>query len=83
VVWIAMVLATLLFGAVHLPQAAELGGALPASVVAYVLLGNGLGGLVFGWLYWKRGLLAAATAHFTVDVVLYVVAPTIALLAAA
>ena len=48
VVWIAMVLATLLFGALHLPQAAELEGTLPASLVAYVLLGNGFGGLVFG-----------------------------------
>jgi membrane protease YdiL (CAAX protease family) len=83
VVWTAMVLATLLFGAVHLPQAAEFGGALPASLVAYVLLGNGLGGLVFGWLYWKRGLLTAVTAHFAADVVLYVIAPTVALLASA
>lgn len=81
VVWSAMVLATLLFGVVHLPQAAALGGALPASLVAFVLLGNGLGGMVFGWLYWKRGLLAATTAHFATDIVLYVVAPAIALLA--
>ncbi len=76
VVWTAMVVATLLFGSVHLPQTAELlGGGLPASLVAYTLLGNGLGGVVFGWLYWKRGLLAAVTAHFATDVVLYVVAP--------
>src|SRR3712207_2694228 len=78
VVWTAMVVATLLFGSVHLPQAAELlGGSLPASLVAYTLLGNGLGGVVFGWLYWKRGLLAAVTAHFAADVVLYVVAPAL------
>lgn len=78
VVWTAMVVATLLFGSVHLPQTAELlGGGLPASLVAYTLLGNGLGGVVFGWLYWKRGLLAAVTAHFATDVVLYVVAPAL------
>jgi membrane protease YdiL (CAAX protease family) len=64
VVWTAMVLATLSFGVVHLPQAAALGGGLPASLVASILLGNCLGGVVFGWLYWKRGLLAAVTAHF-------------------
>ena len=79
VVWAAMALATLLFGAVHLPQAASLAGGLPASVVAFVLLGNGIGGMVFGWLYWRRGLVAAVTAHFVVDVVLYVVAPAIGL----
>ena len=77
VVWTAMVLATLLFGAVHLPHAAALGGGLPASLKAFVLLGNGLGGLVFGWLYWKRGLLAAVTAHFAVDLVLHAIAPNI------
>jgi hypothetical protein len=77
VLWTAMVLATLLFGAVHLPQAAALGGGLPASLVAFVLLGNGLGGVVFGWLYWKRGLVAAVTAHFAADIVLHVIAPAI------
>lgn len=73
VVWTAMVLATLLFGAVHLPQAAALGGGLPASLVAYVLLANGLGGMAFGWLYWKRGLVAAMVAHVSADIFLYVV----------
>jgi hypothetical protein len=77
VVWTAMVLATLLFGVVHLPQAAEIGGGLPASLVAYVMLGNALGGMVFGWLYWKRGLVAAVTAHFAADIVLHVIAPAI------
>lgn len=42
--------------------------------MAHAMLGNGLGGLVFGWLYWKRGLVAA---HFATDVVLYVVAPAV------
>jgi membrane protease YdiL (CAAX protease family) len=77
VVWTAMVLATLLFGVVHLPQAAALGGGLPASLVASVLLGNYLGGVVFGWLYWKRGLLAAVSAHFAANIVLHVIAPVI------
>lgn len=72
-----MVLAPLLFGAAHLPQAAALGGVLPASLVAFVLLGNGIGGTVFGWLYWKRGLVAAVTAHVAADIVMYVIAPAV------
>lgn len=76
VVWVANLLATLAFGAMHLPQAQGLfGGHLPGSAIAYVLLLNGLGGLVFGWLYWRRGLLAAMVAHFSCDVVLHVIAP--------
>ena len=81
VVWAAIALAALLFGAVHLPQAAALGGGLSATLVASVLLGNGLIGMAFGWLYWRRGLLAAVTAHLATGVALYVVAPAIALLA--
>lgn len=79
VTWTAIVLTTLLFGAIHLPQAAALGGGLPAVLVAYVLLANGVGGVVFGWLYWKRGLVAAVAAHFAADIVIYVVAPAIGL----
>lgn len=78
VVWTAIVLAALLFGAIHLVQpAAEIGGGLSASLVAFVLLANGLGGVIFGWLYWKRGLVAAVAAHFAADIVIHVVAPAI------
>jgi membrane protease YdiL (CAAX protease family) len=44
-------------------------------VIVRALLLNGIGGIVFGWLYWKRGLLAAMLAHFSADVVLHVVVP--------
>jgi membrane protease YdiL (CAAX protease family) len=33
---------------------------------------NSLAGLVFGWLYWRRGLKAAMVAHFSADLVLHV-----------
>lgn len=77
IVWTSIVAVALLFGAVHLPQAAAIGGGLPASLVAYILLANGLGGAAFGWLYWKWGLLAAVTAHFATDIVVLVIVPTI------
>jgi hypothetical protein len=60
-----------LFGTAHLPQAAAIRCGLSASLVAVVLLGNGPGGMVFGWLYWKRGLLAAVSAHFAADIALH------------
>jgi len=72
--WAAIITAALLFGAAHLPAAAHIWG-LDASVVARTLLLNGIGGLVFGWLYWKRGIEMAMLAHFATDVVLHVVAP--------
>ena len=74
VFWAANVLAALLFGAGHLPTAASLTRLTPA-VIGIILLLNGIGGLVFGWLYWQHGLLAAIAAHFTGDMVLHVIAP--------
>ena len=39
------------------------------------MLLNGVGGMLFGWLYWKHGLMAAMLAHFSADIVLHVAVP--------
>ena len=72
--YIAIVLAALLFGALHLPAAAHI-WPLDAIVVTRVILLNALAGLVFGWLYWKQGLESAMLAHFSADLVLHVLTP--------
>ena len=74
VLWAAIVLAALLFGAGHLPAAAKI-WPLDAVVVARTLLLNGVGGIVFGWLYWRQGFESAVVAHFSADLVLHVAAP--------
>jgi membrane protease YdiL (CAAX protease family) len=51
-------------------------------VITCALLLNGLGGLAFGWFYWKQGLESAMTAHFSADVVLHVITPLAATLVA-
>ena len=73
----AIVIAALLFGVGHLPMAAQL-VPLTTAIVAKVIVYNALGGLVFGWLYWKRGLEHAMLAHFCADLVVHVVAPLLA-----
>ena len=72
--WAANAIAALLFGALHLPQADLIAG-ISVPVVAFVLIGNGIAGLAFGWLYWKYGLISAMVAHFSTDIVLHVIAP--------
>jgi len=74
VFWIAIILAALLFGVAHLPAAARI---WPLDLVVYskIVLLNGIGGLVFGWLFWKQGLESAMLAHFSADLILHVVAP--------
>lgn len=75
--WCAILGAALLFGAGHLPAAAQI-WPLQAIVVVRVLLLNALAGVVFGWLYWKRGIEVAMLAHFAADIVLHVLAPLVA-----
>jgi hypothetical protein len=55
--------AALLFGLGHLPAVVAMGGKLSTAVVAYVVVGNTLPGIVFGVLYWRWGLEAAILAH--------------------
>jgi len=52
----AIVLAALAFGAAHLPAAARV-FPLDAMVVFRTLVLNALGGLAFGWLFYRHGLV--------------------------
>lgn len=70
VLWGAVVVAALLFGAGHLPAAsAAFGGLTPVLTLRTVLL-NFVPGVVFGWLYWRRSLEAAMVAHGAFHVLL-------------
>ena len=58
-----IVLAALAFAAAHLPALALAGTPLDAGILARTLLLNGVAGLLFGWLFARRDLLAAMLAH--------------------
>ena len=70
----AVVVAALVFGALHLPAAAKV-WELDAFVVTRTLLLNGIAGLVFGWFYVRHGLESSVLSHFCADLVLHVAAP--------
>jgi hypothetical protein len=65
---IAIVLTALLFGVGHLPATAAT-VPLTGLIVARSILLNGLAGLVFGLLFWRRTLESAMVAHGAVHVV--------------
>ncbi len=73
---VANVLAALAFAAVHLPQAKEFYG-LSTLMVLVVMIGNGVPGVIFGWLFRRFGLITAMVAHFSADIVLHVIGPMI------
>jgi membrane protease YdiL (CAAX protease family) len=79
-VWTAIVIATVLFALGHLPMASRLGDLTP-SLVARVLVLNGIAGVVYGWLYTRRGLEAAMVAHAATHVPLQLLAGTAASIA--
>jgi membrane protease YdiL (CAAX protease family) len=58
-----VVVAALLFGLGHLPAVVAMGAELNPTVVAHILVGNTLPGILFGVLYWRWGLEAAILAH--------------------
>ncbi|MEL7371986.1 MAG: CPBP family intramembrane glutamic endopeptidase, partial [Myxococcota bacterium] len=74
ILWTANIIAALLFGLVHLPAASTVLDVTPF-VIAVVLTLNGIAGVTFGWLYWRRGIAAAIMAHFFADIVLQVLYP--------
>jgi hypothetical protein len=59
----AILVAALLFGALHLPAARAMGVDLAAPVVAFIIIGNALPAILFGLLYWRYGIEAAIMAH--------------------
>jgi len=74
--WTANVVAALLFGAIHIPQAYSFVEVTPAAV-AMVVGGNAVAGLGFGWVYRRKGLEAAMAAHMATDIVLHVILPAV------
>jgi membrane protease YdiL (CAAX protease family) len=74
IVWISVVIAAILFGLGHLPATSLIMAITPAVILRAVLL-NGVGGLVFGWLFYRKGLESAMISHFSTDIVLHVLLP--------
>jgi membrane protease YdiL (CAAX protease family) len=71
---VGLVGSSLLFGLAHLPAWASASHA-GILLFALVLLLNGAGGLLFGWVYWRWGLPYAILAHFAGDVVVQGLGP--------
>ena len=70
--WMAIILSSFVFGFGHLPVVFNLIENPPNILLIYILFGNGLGGIVFGWLYWKKGLESAIIAHIVTHVVMLI-----------
>lgn len=61
--WIAIVFSAVLFGIGHLPVVYSVISQPNAYLLSYIIIGNAMAGVLFGWLYWKKGLESAMIAH--------------------
>lgn len=78
-VWLAIILAAVIFGVGHLPAVMTITSLTPMVIIRTIVL-NAVGGIIFGWLYWKKGLESAMISHFSADIVLHVIVPFLVLI---
>lgn len=69
-VGVSIFFVAVVFGIMHLPATMAIVQLTPLVLVRALLL-NGIGGIVFGFLYWKKGLESAMLAHFITDTVVH------------
>ncbi len=74
IVIFSIILAAAIFGLGHLPITASLTKITPLVVMRAIIL-NGIGGIIFGYLYWKKGLESAIISHFATDIFLLTLLP--------
>lgn len=64
----AILISSIVFAVGHLPIAIAIGSQLTLPVVAYIVTANSAFGFIAGYLYWRKGLEAAITAHMLAHV---------------
>lgn len=74
--WLGILVTGIIFGLGHIGITSEM-TAITAPVVLRAVLLNGSLSVIYGILYWKRGLESAMIAHFSTDVVLHILIPHI------
>lgn len=73
-IWLAIILNGIIFGLGHIGITSGM-TVITADIIIRAVLLNGSLSVIYGILYWKRGLESAMMAHFSTDVVLHVLIP--------
>lgn len=72
VYWSSILISSLVFATLHIPYVSVIIEKLDFTVVSYVLLANTLGGILFGYLYWRINLVSAMIAHVSAHIIMYI-----------
>lgn len=74
--WAGIGLASILFAVGHFPVVFNAVHNPSMLLLTFVLIGNSIAGLSFGWLYWKKGLEAAFIGHIFAHVAMIIAEQT-------
>jgi membrane protease YdiL (CAAX protease family) len=74
--WASIILTAAIFSIGHLPFTSSV-AVMSRLVILRALILNGVAGIIFGWLYWKKGLEASMIAHFAASLTLLILLPSI------
>jgi len=75
VYWTGIIISSIIFALGHFPIAYQVVENPSMALLTYILIGNTIGGLIFGWLYWKKGLESAFLAHILTHVIMVMAEP--------
>lgn len=75
VFWTGIIIASIIFALGHFPIAYQAVEDPSTGLLTYILFGNTIGGLIFGWLYWKKGLESAFLAHIFAHIIMVIAEP--------
>jgi len=73
--WIGIALASILFSLGHFPIVFSAVQNPSSILLTYILIGNSIAGLFFGWLYWRKGLEAAFIGHIFAHIAMMIGEP--------
>jgi membrane protease YdiL (CAAX protease family) len=73
--WTGIIFASIIFALGHFPIAYQAVEDPSTGLLTYILIGNTIGGLIFGWLYWKKGLESAFLGHIFAHVIMIMAEP--------
>lgn len=70
-IWASILITSVLFGVGHLPITSTF-TSITSFVIARAVILNSIAGIIYGWLFWKKGLASSMISHFSTDIVLHV-----------
>jgi membrane protease YdiL (CAAX protease family) len=75
--WVGILVTSAIFSLAHLPTTFQAVKDPSIVLVTYLLIAISIGGIIFGWLYWKKGLESAFIGHICSHIVIVIGEPFI------